>query len=773
MKKTKEHGYSEFWLDKATAYKKSEDPSMESLLNFAAIQGAISNFVKIVTGKNIPVRFNTKSNQSATDGRKVVVSADVSETNFDSTVGLSLHEASHILLSDFELLNKLPEHIPAPVYQAADTLGIKSTGLVSTIVHRIMNVIEDRRIDYFMYSTAPGYRGYYQSMYNKYWHSEIVNEALKSGSYRNEDWDSYDYRIVNLSNPNTDLDALRGLREIGALIDLKNIKRFKTSEEVLAVACDVAIIIFKNITLPKPKKQPPVPGLGKKSKGSGKKEKDEKGELDENNMPDSNFSPEQSEEPQESEEDKEGKSGKGKEDEGDEPFSKKEIEEAEGENGKEDEESEEEKASSKSDFEDDSEQKTDDEQKDAESKAGEKNEDEEKAEDEMKAGATSSEGEDEEEKEPEPDPLSKKDEEEAKKAHEKQVDFLNHDIDKEEMSDEMAKNLEKVSQSDASIEDVDYDYFGTDIRVPVVVIRNVSEDFYASDMCLFSAKSFNKEENGVFITGVYEEQVKEGITLGRLLGRHLQIRNDVKKRRVVRKSSGKIVRRLLHEAGMGNENVFGRVTTEQFDKAEIHTTIDISGSMSGTKLGQAIVTVVAIAQFASMTKNIGVVISVRYTDYSDGAEDTPYIAVMYDSHKDKFSKVRRMFPHLVACGCTPEGLTFAAIEKEIVSSSKGVKSYFINFSDGAPMCSIHKNTQVISYANEPAAAHTRAQVKKLRNRGIKIMSFFIETSVSYGVDCNAQFKTMYGKDAKTVKPGNLPELARALEEMFLDKDSEN
>ena len=35
----------------------------------------------------------------------------------------------------------------------------------------MLNYVEDRRIDYYVFSTSPGYKGYYHSMYDKYFHS--------------------------------------------------------------------------------------------------------------------------------------------------------------------------------------------------------------------------------------------------------------------------------------------------------------------------------------------------------------------------------------------------------------------------------------------------------------------------------------------------------------------------------------------------------------------------------------------------------------------------
>ncbi len=79
------------------AYKKTHN-----LYKLASVRRAISNFVQIVTGKSIPVSFATKS-ESKTDGEKVILSADVDD-NFDVSVGLALHEGSHIILSDFKML---------------------------------------------------------------------------------------------------------------------------------------------------------------------------------------------------------------------------------------------------------------------------------------------------------------------------------------------------------------------------------------------------------------------------------------------------------------------------------------------------------------------------------------------------------------------------------------------------------------------------------------------------------------------------------------------
>ena len=77
------------------------------LIKLSARRRAIANFVSILTGESIPVEFSSRSGDNYTDGKKVVISADAKNETFDSDVGLALHEASHILLSQFEVLERI------------------------------------------------------------------------------------------------------------------------------------------------------------------------------------------------------------------------------------------------------------------------------------------------------------------------------------------------------------------------------------------------------------------------------------------------------------------------------------------------------------------------------------------------------------------------------------------------------------------------------------------------------------------------------------------
>ena len=220
----------------------------KDLVALAGYKRAISNFVNIVTEQNIPVVFNSKD-ESFTDGKKVVIGSNIDDKKFDVAVGLALHEGSHIKLSDFGLLRNLEHNIPQQVYELADRVNVNRHEVIST-VKNLLNYIEDRRIDSFIFRTSPGYKGYYHSMYDKYFYSKNIDKGLLSSEYRTEEIDSYMFRIINLHNKNRQLSALKGLKEISSLIDLGSIQRGfgpVNTEQCLHIACDVMSVILMNI----------------------------------------------------------------------------------------------------------------------------------------------------------------------------------------------------------------------------------------------------------------------------------------------------------------------------------------------------------------------------------------------------------------------------------------------------------------------------------------------------------------------------------------------
>ena len=91
---------------------------------------------------------------------------------------------------------------------------------ISNNLRDLLNIVEDRRIDNYVFKSAPGYKNYYHSMYNKYFNAKVIDKALQSNEKTTSDWDSYFFRICNITNPNRNLDALPVLRKVWNILYL-------------------------------------------------------------------------------------------------------------------------------------------------------------------------------------------------------------------------------------------------------------------------------------------------------------------------------------------------------------------------------------------------------------------------------------------------------------------------------------------------------------------------------------------------------------------------
>ena len=255
--------FSSFWSDNDWNTRRTEfidvdedAPKKRSVdhIQLAQYRRAISNFVNIVTGRSdIPVRFQSNDN-SYTDGKAVMIGSKIDEKNFDPVVGLALHEGSHIKLSDFEFLRNLETAITEEIYLDAEKLGFTRYDVMGH-VKNLLNYVEDRRIDWYVFTSSPGYKGYYNSMYDKYFHSKVIDKGILSNEYTDLDWDSYIFRIINLTNKNRRLDVLPGLDKIYKTIFAGGkVKTLTSTEDAFNVALEVYGIILDNIV--------PLPQVG-------------------------------------------------------------------------------------------------------------------------------------------------------------------------------------------------------------------------------------------------------------------------------------------------------------------------------------------------------------------------------------------------------------------------------------------------------------------------------------------------------------------------------
>lgn len=668
--------YSKFWLGEDFDTEKLDVESTYGLLKLAGYRRAISNFVYILTGKSIPVRFAEKST-SMTDGKVVYIGGELAKGEFDPTVGVALHEAAHIVKSDFNLIKTIWGKLPREITDAGK--GKFNQNELSELCKYILNIVEDRYIDAWVYATAPGYRGYYQALYDRYFNLPEIGHGLKSEEYREPTIKNYKFRITNITNKHTDLDALPALRKIYEILNLNDILR-KEMEDPKA-RLDLAFKIAEEIV---------------KSAANGEK-KDGGNNNSEND--DASF---------EAESDDDNSSNNSNLNDLDDPIGGMDSQ-----------------ASS-------TEEKAEKEEKEDSGDGKDKTSD-----------------------------LSEKKKKKIDRLIEKQEAMVNRTNVKSPFDAKTLGKLQALEKSGVSIVPV-----GKEEGVPSVdciVVTNLTKELMTSGDFPYVSKYGSLSENMYSARGV-----REGIVLGKMLGRRLQMRSEVKITKFSRLDSGKIDRRLLSSLGYENENLFYQTMVDKYKNVHLHISVDASSSMAN-KWEKTMTTLVAIAKAASMINNVHVTISFRsglFVTKSRSGE-SPYIVLAYDSRKDKFSKITQLFPMLHPNGSTPEGLAFQAIMNHIPASTHELDSYFVNLSDGEPAFNL--GSYYTSYMGDVGSRHTRKQVMKMLENGVEVISYYIE-DVGCRMDLNRKnFKTMYGKDAQFIDVHNIVQIAHTLNQKFLSK----
>ena len=692
------NNYSSFWLDDqfdrhTSIFDDEEDVKPKTdLIALSSYRRAIANFVRIVTEKDIPVTFKS-AGDSYTDGKKVVISAKMDDKSFDPSVGLALHEGSHVVHSDFNWLRDLENNTPQELFHLGETKGYSRNDILNQ-VKSLLNYVEDRRIDNIIFTTSPGYKGYYHSMYDKYFHSKIIDAALDSDEHTEENMESYMFRIINLTNKNTNLSALKGLRKIWTTIDLKNISRLKSTGDCFEVATEILHIILNNL-------------------------QDAEVKVDENGN--ESYEPAQDS----GQGSDKGGSGSGSSDE---PISDEDFQDLLDslENG------------------------------------------------EMKS-------------QPKPEPkvekvqetptdknlLSPHQKKQLENAIKKQKDFMSGKTSKKNVTKKELQDLETIESSGMSYVEVGdglKTWDGRKMNTKCIVVREFTKSLVDSGTISMVSKWKGDRYDDNVESGYEKDYITEGIRLGTVLGRKLQVRGESRETKWTRLDSGRIDKRLIAELGFGNDRVFSNSFVEEYSDAFLHISIDASGSMGGRKWENTMKSVVAMCKAIDMINNVDVVVSFRSTQTSGGRtrrSDTtkPLILIAYDSRKDSFIKVKTLFKYLTVAGTTPEGLCYEAIMNDIVPSSNDRDSYFLNFSDGMPMFGNNE----VDYHGDVALQHTRKMVKDIRSRGIKVLSYFVSDS-SYGIDRESKsFKTMYGKDAEYIDVTSVMSISKTMNKKFLQK----
>ena len=698
------YGNSSYWLkdwedeDSVVDTMSVVEKKSNDLYKMAASKRAISNFVNIVTNDQIAVKFSERGD-SYTDGKSVVIGSNISEPkDFDVAVGLALHEGSHIKLSDFKVLKDIYNIVPTHITDGAIKKGIMNS---VSIIKDLWNVVEDRRIDKFVFDSAPGYRDYYRAMYDKYFNDKLIDKALQSDEYTEESVDSYMFRIINIHNKNTDLTALKGLRDIYKTIGLGSIDRLKSSLD----AFNVALTMFQTIMSNLP--------TSESEEGDGDGSNDQQSEQPQNGNGGNG-----SDEPREMTEEEfddlmnsvDGESPTGGSDESPTGSGGMELDNVPDEMG---------------------------------TPSDSTNTDETETTEKVK--------------------LSDRQKQLLQKKIQKQKDFLDGDIKKKKITKKDNSDVEAIQESGSEVTSVGSgieSYYGNHQKgTKCIVVKRLTQSLLESSIFPMSYNNWNVEENGP-IDKRHTDAVNDGIRIGTMLGKKLQVRGEDRNTIFNRQKYGKIDKRMISSLGFGNENVFQYMETDSYKKANLHVSIDASGSMNGGKWTNTMTNVVALCKAVDMIQNLSIQVTFRTT-----SGEIPYIVMAYDSRSDKFSKVKQMFPSLNVGGTTPEGLCFEAIMKNFLGSNNDMDSYFLNISDGEP----YFGNNDLYYSGEPAYQHTRKMVKQIEGMGIQTLSYFVDDYVREGDEPSKGFKIMYGKGAKLIDLKNVSQITKTMNGLFLQK----
>jgi len=640
-KKYKPKCYSDMWLGSESSIMPEEDQS--KAWKAASLQKAVTNYVKIVCNKEIPVKFSSGYN-SYTDGSHIVIAGDVSKKSIDTTIGLALHEASHIAYTDFSCL--------------------KNTNCHSK---NLLNLIEDRRIDNIVFKSSPGYKGYYHTLYAKYFFNDQIGKGLRSTKGRDVNWESYMFRVVNIFHKDADLTALPKLKEIKDLIDINNIGRLKNTQDALDVANAIYDLISIEIANT-PKQPESIDSAPQTESGAGGGEESQK----------SDSKTEDSDSNNQDSEDTEDQAGN--------------------DNGSQD----------------------------------------------VTGGGQGSDSENSNTPDGNsPLELTAKEREQLENLLDEQRELLSGNVAKKKMAKQTATKVNNIANLDFELGQANY----RNTKIDCVIIKTFNQKVIDSGIHII--QNYRLDSSQLI--------VNKGLVLGQQLGRKLQVRNYTRDLKYTRLDKGKIDRRLINQLGYDNYNVFNQIVINSHQPVDLHISIDASGSMSGRNWEKSQICAIAIAKAASMIQNIRVCISYRF---DGGRPSIPQVLIAYDSKKDKITKIQSLFKYLHAGSLTPEGLAIEPMIKYLTPGSNSVQSYFLNFSDGMPQGRYGK----IQYSGSGAIQHTAGVVKRIKAKGIKVISYFIGSYTSQLND----FREMYGVDAQMIDVNNVVQVAKSLNAKFAE-----
>lgn len=572
-------------------------------------------------------------------------------------------------------------------------------------VKNMLNWIEDRRIDTIVFKSCPGYKAYYHKLYDHYFRCKEVTKMLKGKQFRTETYSNYEAHIINMMNTAFDKNALEVLPQVTALINVNKIARIKNTAEALELAEEVVKLIEDHL--------------------ESLAQQQQQQEDDDQQQP-------QEEQP-----------------------SAGQDENDEEQEGNDQEESDEEESDEEED-----------------NNAG--------------GGASVNGSGEETEEEDDTQELTPGEMRKIQKHLEQQEQMINGDVEKKNAAKAVAKKLGEMQNSQVDYTSVGEGKYKNDALVYRLdkeqskiaglytyhTAKDSIEKAYKNDTITWDQKREQLNEldssvlsnlpvglHGHWRRTMNTEMVAEGLQLGAILGRKLQTRRESRELVTNRLRTGKIDAKRIAHAGYGIENIFNQIHIDKYKNANIHLTIDASGSMGGERWNNSIKLAMAMGKAVSMIEGLNLQISMRETDHGD----IPVVSIVYDSRANKLNHLKMILEMYQCNSMTPEGLCLEAMIKKniVVPNNSECDSYLINICDGCPGAG--------SYGGYSAVLHTKKQVKKLNNElGIKSIGYFFGETNGYGW---SRFQEMYGTATSKAIPdaNNATQIADFMNKKLMSK----
>ncbi|MDR0863794.1 MAG: hypothetical protein LBO74_02530 [Candidatus Symbiothrix sp.] len=266
---------SDYWLV-------NRESNLNNLFDLVKLQNAVANFVKIISGRNIPVEFKVNNEKSTID--KIIISADLS--NIDATVGLAIHETLSLIYTTKWITSKLITLVNDDYVSRYGTLSSSSLYPIKkrfiAEIENIYRLIEYWRLDDFAIRTSPGYKGYITESYRWFFNPDrttkmFVAEMLALTNLGQLDKCTYNHLLYALFAQAAHSDCYKGIctvslndlekkeqstaiykmyGQLKSLIDINAISRLKNAEDSLNLAIDVWETIQKARNDPSSKSGP-------------------------------------------------------------------------------------------------------------------------------------------------------------------------------------------------------------------------------------------------------------------------------------------------------------------------------------------------------------------------------------------------------------------------------------------------------------------------------------------------------------------------------------